>query len=107
MVNWNSFSQPESDEKIVGIVGPGQFTGEANVLFGRPGLLQIRVSESGELIELDHNTMMSLLQTDSELGDIFMRAFILRREELIAGNFGDVVLLGSIHSPDTFALRNS
>ncbi len=96
---------PDSDEKIVGIVGPGQFTGEANVLFGRPGLLQIRVSESGELIELDHNTMMSLLQTDSELGDIFMRAFILRREELIAGNFGDVVLLGSIHSPDTLRIK--
>ena len=96
---------PDSDEKIVGIIGPGQFTGEANVLFGRPGLLQIRVSESAELIELDHNTMMTLLQTDSELGDIFMRAFILRREELIAGNFGDVVLLGSIHSPDTLRIK--
>lgn len=95
----------ETDEKIVGIVGPGQFTGEANVLFGRPGLIQIRVSEPGELIELDRNTMMSLLQTDSELSDIFMRAFILRREELIAGNFGDVVLLGSTHSPDTLRIK--
>jgi len=95
----------DNAEKIVAIVSPGQFTGEANVLFGRPGLVQIRVSEAGELIELDRDTMMSLLQTDSELSDVFMQAFILRREELIAGNFGNVVLLGSTHSSDTLRIK--
>lgn len=43
---------PGPSEKIVAVVGPGQFTGEANVLFGRPDLVQIRVSQKGELIEL-------------------------------------------------------
>src|SRR5262249_24501555 len=48
---------------------------------------------------------ISLLQTDSELSDVIMLAYILRREELIAGNLGDVVLLGSTHSADTLRIK--
>src|SRR5437879_618988 len=32
---------PGASENIVAIAGPGQFTGEANVLFGRPVVVQI------------------------------------------------------------------
>jgi len=96
---------PGPSEKIVAVAGPGQFTGEVNVLFGRPMLVQIRVSESGEVIELDHECMNSLLQSDSEVSDIFMRAYYFRRQELIEGNFGDVQLLGSTHSPDTLRIQ--
>jgi thioredoxin reductase (NADPH) len=38
------------------------------------------------------------MQTDAELGDIMMRAFIPRRVELGAAGMGDVVLTGSMHS---------
>jgi len=96
---------PGASEKIIAVAGPGQFTGEANVLFGRPVLVQVRVSEAGEVIELDHDHMMSLIQTDSEVSDVIMRAYILRREELIAADFGDVILLGSNHSPDTLRIK--
>ena len=39
--------------------------------------------------------MLALMQTDAELGDIMMRAFILRRVELVAAGMGDVVLIES------------
>src|SRR5262249_20294797 len=48
---------------------------------------------------------LSLVQTDSEIGDLLMRAFILRRVELIAQGLGDVVLLGSSRSADTLRIR--
>ena len=57
--------------------------------------VQIRAAEAGEVIEVDRNHLLALVQTDSELSDILMRAFILRRVELIAQGFGDVVLVGS------------
>jgi thioredoxin reductase (NADPH) len=44
---------------------PGQFTGEVNLLSGRPALLRARASESGEVIELDHGHLMALVQTNS------------------------------------------
>ena len=34
-----------------------------------------------------------------------MRAFLLRRAAMIAGGFGDVVLVGSNHSPDTLRIK--
>jgi thioredoxin reductase (NADPH) len=48
---------------------------------------------------------LSLIQTDSELSDIFLRAFILRRVELITRGVGDVVLIGSIHSLDSLRIK--
>jgi thioredoxin reductase (NADPH) len=96
---------PGDSERIVAVAGPGQFTGEANVLAGRPVLVQIRVSEAGEVIELDREQLRSLIQADSEVGNIFIGAFIMRRVELITGNFGDAVLLGSTHSADTLRIK--
>ena len=51
------------------------------------------------------NSMLALVQTDAELSEILMRAFILRRVELIAHGLGDVVLIGSIHSPGTLRIK--
>jgi thioredoxin reductase (NADPH) len=83
-----------STETLVAVHGPGQFTGEVNMLSGRPALLRARASESSEVIELDHEQLLALVQTDSELSELIMRAFILRRVELIAHGLGNVVLVG-------------
>ena len=82
-------------ETLVTIHQPGQFTGEVNMLSGRPALVQSRAIESGEVIELNREQLLALVQTDSELGELIMRAFIVRRVELIAHGLGDVVLVGS------------
>jgi thioredoxin reductase (NADPH) len=42
---------------------------------------------------------------DAELSEILMRAFILRRLELIRHGFGNVILMGSRHSAQTLQLR--
>jgi thioredoxin reductase (NADPH) len=83
----------------------GQFSGEGNMITGRRALSRLRVSEPGEAIELDREQLLALIQTDAELSEIFMRAFILRRTELIAGGFGDVVLVGSTHCAGTLRIK--
>src|SRR5262249_58334376 len=90
---------------LVAVHAAGQFTGEVNMLSGRPALLRARVSEAGEVIELNHDRMLALVQTDSELGELIMRAFILRRVELIAHGFGDVVLIGSNYCSGTLRVK--
>jgi thioredoxin reductase (NADPH) len=95
----------ENKEALVAICNPGMFTGELNVLSGRRGLVRIRAAEASELIEIDREQLLALVQTDSELSDIFLRAFILRRLELIARGIGDLVLIGSSHSLDTFRIK--
>jgi thioredoxin reductase (NADPH) len=92
-------------EILVTVHGPGQFTGEVSTLSGRRALFRTRATKSGEVIELDRQRMMALVQTDAELGEILMRAFILRRVELVAAGVGDVVLIGSTHSAGTLRLK--
>ena len=92
-------------DTLVAVFGPGQFTGEVNMLSGRPAILRVRVSESGEVIELDRQHLLALIQTDSELSELIMRAFIVRRVELIAHGLGDVVLIGSNHCAGTLRVK--
>jgi thioredoxin reductase (NADPH) len=92
-------------DTLITVLGPGQFTGEANMLSGRRPLVRVRATEAGEIVELTRAHLLGLVQTDSELSEILMRAFILRRAELIAHGFGDVVLIGSIHSPGTLRIK--
>jgi len=94
-----------NQEHVVAICNPGMFTGELNVLSGRRGLVRIRAAEKSELIEIEREELQGLVETDSELSDIFLRAFILRRLELIAREVGDIVLLGSSHSLDTLRIK--
>jgi thioredoxin reductase (NADPH) len=94
-----------NQEHVVAICNPGMFTGELNVLSGRRGLVRIRAAENSELIEIEREALQSLVETDSELSDIFLRAFILRRLELIAREVGDIVLIGSSHSLDTLRIK--
>ena len=75
------------------------------MLTGRRSLAELRVTESGEVIELTREQLLALVQTDAELSEIFMRAFLLRRTELIAHDFGDVVVVGSAHSAATLRVR--
>ena len=92
-------------ETLVTVHISGQFTGEVNTLSGRQSFFRVRSSKPGKVIELKHQQMLTLVQTDAELGSILMRAFILRRVELIAAGVGDIVLIGSTHSAGTLRIK--
>jgi thioredoxin reductase (NADPH) len=94
-----------NQDHVVAICHPGMFTGELSALSGRRGLVRIRAAEKSELIEIEREALQALVETDSELSDIFLRAFILRRLELIAREVGDMVLIGSSHLLDTLRIK--
>jgi thioredoxin reductase (NADPH) len=97
--------QSDDGETLIVTLRGGQFSGEANVLTGRRAIARLRVSESGEVIELSRDQLLGLIQTDAELSDMLMKAFILRRTELINQHFGDVVLIGSMHNAGTLRVK--
>ncbi|MPZ07490.1 MAG: cyclic nucleotide-binding domain-containing protein [Nitrososphaeraceae archaeon] len=94
-----------ASETTITVHGSGEFTGEVNMISGRRSLVRARVTKAGNVIELNHEQMLNLIQTDAELSDIVMRAFILRRVELIAAGVGDIILIGSIHSAGTLRIK--
>jgi len=83
----------------------GGFTGEITMISGRRCLARGRVTAPGEFLEMSNSDLRTLVARDAELSEIFMRAFILRRVELINRGQGNVILLGSRHSAKTLRLR--
>jgi len=92
-------------ETLIVAQGPGQFTGEVSMLSGRRALVQVRARQASQVIEVEAERLLRLVQTESELGEIIMRAFILRRVELIAHGFGDLVVMGSSHCSGTLRVK--
>jgi thioredoxin reductase (NADPH) len=98
--------QPDlTGERFIAAHGPGEFTGEITMISGRRCLVRGRVSEAGEFLELSGDGLRSLVARDAELSEIVMRAFILRRLELIRRGQGNVIFMGSRHSAKTLELR--
>jgi thioredoxin reductase (NADPH) len=75
----------------------GMFTGERSILAGGRFLGRIAASVPTEVLEIERDELLTLMATDAELSDVFLRAFILRRLQLIDRELGDVVILGSNH----------
>lgn len=92
------------ERNIVGHAA-GEFTGEMAMITGARCLVRGRITEAGEVLEVTPDGLRSLVAKDAELGEIFMRAFILRRLALISKGYGNVILLGSRHSAGTLRLR--
>lgn len=98
--------QPSLDgERLVARHDPGEFTGEMTMLSGQRTMVFGRVIESGEFLEVSNDNLRTLVARDSELSEILMRAFILRRVELIRHGWGNLAVLGSQHSARTLEIR--
>ena len=98
--------QPSLDgERMIALHEPGGFTGEMTMLSGARSQVIGRVSEGGEFLELSPENLRVLVARDTELSEILMRAFILRRLEMIRQGWGALVVLGSQHSARTLEIR--
>jgi thioredoxin reductase (NADPH) len=95
----------DAGESLLNLLTAGDFTGEMSMLRGSVGFARIRVRDAGIVIAVDAAQLRSIVQTDAELSELFMRAFILRRVALLSEDICEVMLLGSRHSADTLRLR--
>src|SRR5262249_30708684 len=89
----------------IAVVQPNQFTGDISMILGRPALMRLRVSESGEVVQLTRDQMRALIQADAEMSEVLMTTFIYRRNGLVAHGIGDSLLIGSPHSAATLRVK--
>jgi len=92
-------------DRIVTIHRPGGFSGDVDLIADRPAVVRARARAAGRMLELPAERVRSIVQTDTELSQILLRAFVLRRALLISQSRGNVVLIGSRHSAGTLELQ--
>jgi thioredoxin reductase (NADPH) len=94
-----------STEQTVVVHQPGGFTGDVDMLSDRRAAVHARAKGATRLAEIDRGALRGLVKTDVELGEIFLRAFILRRVALIASGLANIVIVGSRYAPGTLRLH--
>src|ERR1700679_1071510 len=66
-------------ETLIVVHTAGSFSGDVGTLRGNSAVVRMRVREAGAVLAIDEAELRTIVQTDSELSELFMRAFILRR----------------------------
>jgi thioredoxin reductase (NADPH) len=92
-------------ETLIVVHTPGSFSGDVGTLRGISAVVRMRVREGGEVLAIDEQHLRTIFQTDSELSELFMRAYILRRVMLMTSQTSDVILLGSTRAAGTLRLQ--
>ena len=93
-------------EAAITTLGVGQFTGEVSQLAGRGTLAAGRAGPEGcTALPFDAAHLRALVVGSAEIGEIVMRAFILRRVGLIQEGGAGSVLVGRPGAPDLVRLQ--
>lgn len=81
------------------------FTGEMDLFNRRRVLVSGRAAEDSRVVRIRQADFRRLVATESDIGEIVMRAFILRRVGFIRHQAGGVSLVGPGHAGDTQRLQ--
>jgi thioredoxin reductase (NADPH) len=94
----------EGEPRRIAVHGRGRFLGDIGMLTGQPAFLTAVVEEPGEVLVVPVDRLHSVVGGDPALGDLILRALLIRRSVLIGLQAG-LRIVGSGYSPDTRRLR--
>jgi len=83
-----------------------EFGGDVDLLTGRPALVSAVARGDTEVFEIVPDDIRRIMSERPALGELLLRAFIARRELLVASEFQGLRVLGTGSSRDTFRIRD-
>jgi thioredoxin reductase (NADPH) len=89
----------DPDGLVLGLMEPGQFTGEVGLLFGQPAFADCIAVEPGEVVLVAPAQLADLVQVDPEVSDALLPAFAARRLLLMQRRQGTLTLVGHEGEP--------
>ena len=95
----------EGAEHVIVRHAERQFSGELDLFNDRPIFVSGRTVTMTRVIRVARADFRRMMASEADIGEIVMRAFILRRVALIKHGFGGVVIIGSGHSSDSLRLK--
>jgi thioredoxin reductase (NADPH) len=89
----------DPDRMVLGVLEPGQFTGEMGLLLGQTAFADCIAVQSGEVVLVAPLEIADLVQVDPEVSDILLPAFAARRLLLMQRQQGTLTLVGHEGAP--------
>ena len=100
------FEGSRGEPHTVAVHHPGEFSGDVDMLSGRTALVTARIAADGEVLELSASALREAVDEEPELGEIVVKAFLMRRSLLLSDGFEGVKIIGSRFSVEAHALRD-
>jgi len=85
----------DPDGLVLGVLEPGQFTGEFGLLTGQTAFADSVVAKPGEVLLVKPQTIAELVQLDPDVSDVLLPAFAARRLLLMQRQQGTLTLVGN------------
>jgi thioredoxin reductase (NADPH) len=82
------------------VQGPGEFLAEVGQLSGKPAFVDGRAKGDVTALLIGSERLRNLLVAEAEIGELIMRALILRRVSLIQTGAGGPLLIGDAKAPE-------
>ncbi|MCW2826377.1 MAG: cyclic nucleotide-regulated FAD-dependent pyridine nucleotide-disulfide oxidoreductase, partial [Aeromicrobium sp.] len=95
----------EEEPRVIAVHGPGRFVGDLSMLTGQAVYVTAIAQTDVEVQEIPFDRLKEAVTQDQALGDLILRAFILRRN-IHASLGAGLRIIGSRYSPDTRRLRD-
>ncbi|MBS0374624.1 MAG: FAD-dependent oxidoreductase [Proteobacteria bacterium] len=89
----------DPDGMVLGVMEPGQFTGEIGLLFGQASVADCVAVEPGEVVLVPATVIADLIHADPEIGDLLLPAFAARRLLLMRRQQGMLTFVGHEAAP--------
>lgn len=90
---------------VVTTVPERQFTGELDLLNDRVSLVNSRAGVDSKVLRITRANFRRLISCEPDIGEVVIKAYILRRAGLIEHGQGGVVLIGPTHAGDTLRIK--
>ncbi|WP_299631881.1 FAD-dependent oxidoreductase [uncultured Roseobacter sp.] len=98
-------STPDGDEIVITTHARHQFTGELDLFNQRKILVGGRTGEDSRLVRLTREQFRRMSSTEQDIGELVMRAFILRRTAFIVHSEAGVTLVGYKNDRDVVRIN--
>jgi len=97
---------PGTPDAPIAVIGSGGFQGELMQLSGLSSLVDCRAEDDVEAVLIPPKSLRTLMIEEAELGELIMRALILRHAGLLEQNVGGPIIVGRSGDRDVLRLEN-
>lgn len=98
-------STPDGEERVVTTHSRHQFTGELDLFNQRKILVGGRTGADSRVVRLTREQFRRMSSTEQDIGEIIMRAFILRRTAFIVHSEAGITLVGPKNDRDVIRIN--
>jgi thioredoxin reductase (NADPH) len=92
------------EARTMGVMRPGRFLGDLNMLTGQTIYLSAVVRVGGEVLAISRGRLKEVVTEEPDLSDIILKSFLARRAWSVRAGLG-LRIIGSRHSSDATRLR--